>query len=126
MDINKVTFIGRLTKVPEKRTVASGQAVATFTIATNYAWTDRVSKEKTERTEFHHVVAWGKLAEIAAAYLQKGARVYLEGRLQRRAWQDAQGRKREAVEIVAVEIIMLSAKRDAATPIAEILERGEQ
>lgn len=108
MDINKVTLIGRLTRDPEKRSVPSGQQLASFSVATNHVWRDVRTKAKHDRTEFHRVIAWGKLAEIVLSYLQKASRVYVEGRLQYRDWTDAKGQKRSATDIIADEIIMLS------------------
>src|SRR5512145_2319654 len=94
MDINKVTLVGRLVRKPELRETASGQKVASFAVATNYMWRDYKTKEKHDATQFHRVVVWGKLADIAATYLDKASRVYLEGRLQYREWQDKEGKKR--------------------------------
>lgn len=108
MDINKVTLIGRLTRKPEARALASGQKLASFTVATNYLWKDLRTKEKRDKTEFHRVVAWGKLADIALRYLDKASRIYIEGRLQYRDWKDAKGSKRTSTDIIADEIIMLS------------------
>ncbi len=115
MDINKVTLIGRLTQNPNGKVAASGQHRASFTVATNYTWKDGKSKERKETTEFHRVVVWGKLADIAATYLAKGSRLYVEGRLVRRAVIGRNGADRETTEVVADEIIMLgSAKRKSA------------
>lgn len=107
MDINKVTLIGRLTHKPEERRLPSGQKLASFSVATNYVWKDYRTKEKKDKTEFHHVIAWGNLADIVLAYLEKGSRVYIEGRLQYRQWKDAQDQKKKVTDIIADEIIML-------------------
>jgi len=107
MDINKVTLIGRLTRKPEKRQVPSGQALAHFSIATNYIWKDHKTKQKKDTTQFHKVVVWGKLADIVLQYLDKASRVYIEGRLQYREWNDKKGAKRNGTDIIADEIIML-------------------
>ena len=107
MDINKVTLIGRLTRKPEARVLASGQKLATFSLATNYLWRDMKSKEKKDKTEFHRVIVWGRLADIVATYLDRASRVYVEGRLQYRDWQDKSGQKRKSTDIIADEIIML-------------------
>ena len=89
MDINKITLIGRLTAKPQAKELTAGQTVARFSIATNYIWKDVRTKEKKEKVEFHEVTVWGKLAEIVLAYLEKGSRIYLEGRLEYRKWEDA-------------------------------------
>src|SRR3989344_7682461 len=106
MDLNKTMIIGNLTREPEVRTTPGGQQVASFGVATNLTWTDQ-SGQKQERVEFHNVVAWRKLAEIIGQYLKKGGKVYIEGRLQTRSWDDAQGVKRYRTEIVADNMIML-------------------
>ena len=107
MDINKVTLIGRLTRKPEERTTPSGQRLASFSLATNHVWKDQKSKEKRDRTEFHRITVWGRLADIVTAYLDKGSRIYVEGRLQYRDWKDKAGQKRIMTEVIADEIIML-------------------
>lgn len=98
--VNKVIIIGNLGKDPELRHTPQGQAVATFPVATSENWTDK-SGQKQERTEWHRVVVWGKLAELCAKYLGKGRKAYIEGRLQTRAWDDKEGQKRYTTEIVA-------------------------
>ena len=109
MDLNKVMIIGRVTQDPEVRTLQGGQTVATFSVATNQRWTDQ-SGQKQERAEFHNVVAWRKLAEIIQQYVNKGMKIYIEGRLQTRSWDDPQGVKKYRTEIVASEMIMLDSK----------------
>lgn len=99
MNVNKVILVGRLTRDPEVRNTPSGQSVATIGMATNNYWTDK-SGQKQERTEFHSVVLWGKLAEIAGQYLTKGQECYVEGRLQTRTYTGKDGVERKAVEIV--------------------------
>lgn len=106
MDLNKAMVIGRLTRDPESRTTPSGQTVTNFSVATNFTWTDQ-SGQKQERVEYHDVVTWRKLAEICAQYLEKGRRVYVEGRLQTRDWEGQDGVKRYRTEIVADNMIML-------------------
>ena len=91
-NLNKVTLIGRLGQDPEIRYTPSGSAVASVNIATNDYWTDKQG-EKQERTEWHSLVFWGKLADRAQSYLKKGSQVYVEGRLQTRDWEDQQGQK---------------------------------
>lgn len=112
MDLNKVMIIGRVTRDPEVRTIPSGQTVASFSVATNRQWTDQ-SGQKQEKAEFHNIVAWRKLAEICQQYLKKGARVYIEGRMETRSWDDQQGVKKYRTEIIAQNMIMLDRKGDA-------------
>lgn len=107
MDLNKAMIIGNLTRDPEIRTTNSGQNVASFSIATNRTWKD-ASGQKQEKAEFHNIVAWGKLADICGQYLNKGKKVYIEGRLQTRDWEAQDGSKRQRTEIVAENMIMLS------------------
>lgn len=106
MSLNRAQVIGNMTRDPEVRTTSSGQSVANFSVATNMSWTDPQG-QKQERTEFHNVVAWGKLGEICGQYLAKGRRVYVEGRLQTRDWETPEGQKRQRTEIVAENVIML-------------------
>jgi len=106
MNLNKAMIIGNLTREPEVRTTPSGVTVASFGVATNFVWTDQ-SGQKQERAEFHNVVAWRKLADICGRYLKKGSKVYIEGRLQTRSWEDQSGVKRYRTEIVADNMIML-------------------
>lgn len=101
MNLNKVILVGRLTKDPEARTTPSGQTVCNFGLATNRVWTDRETNQKQEKTEFHNIVLWRKLAEIAAQYLKKGSLVLIEGRMETRSWQDANGNKKYKTEVVA-------------------------
>jgi single-strand DNA-binding protein len=109
MDLNKVMLIGNLTDAPEMRTIPSGQPVANFSIATNRRWKDSNTGSYKEDTQFHRIVAWGKLAEICSQYMSKGMKVYIEGRLTTRSWDDQKtGQKRYMTEIVAENAIMLS------------------
>lgn len=98
-------LIGRLTRDPEGRTTPSGRPVTSFSMATNKFWTDQ-SGNKQEATEYHNIVVWGKLAEIAAQYLVKGQEVYVEGRIQTRSWDAQDGTKRYTTEIIADNIQM--------------------
>ena len=98
--------IGNLTRDPETRTTPSGQAVCNFSIATSSSWKDAAGARQ-ERTEYHPIVAWGKLAEICQQYLAKGRKVFVEGRLQTREWEAQDGTKRQRTEIVAESMIML-------------------
>ncbi|MFW0838065.1 MAG: single-stranded DNA-binding protein [Candidatus Komeilibacteria bacterium] len=109
MDLNKATLIGRLTRDPEERTTPAGDHVASFSVATNFTWTDK-NGQKQDRSEFHNVVAWRRLAEIVGQYLKKGSKVYIEGRLQTRNWEDQNGIKRYRTEIIAENMIMLDSK----------------
>jgi single-strand DNA-binding protein len=107
--VNKVTLIGNLGQDPELRQTPGGTSVATFTLATNESWTDR-DGQKQERTEWHRIVAWAKLAEICGQYLRKGRQVYIEGRLTTRSWEDRQGNQRKTTEIVAQQMLMLGGR----------------
>ncbi len=113
-DLNKVMVIGRLGRDPEMRYTPSGRPVTTFSVASGRSWTTSDGKKRSE-TEWFNVVAWGGLAEICNRYLEKGLRVYIEGRLQTRRWEDAAGVKKSATEVVASEMIMLS-QRSRTSP----------
>ncbi|HKY34036.1 MAG TPA: single-stranded DNA-binding protein [Candidatus Polarisedimenticolia bacterium] len=104
--VNKVILVGHLGRDPELRYTPGGSAVANFTLATNDMWTDKAG-EKQERTEWHRIVVWGKQAEIAGQYLQKGKQVFIEGSLQTREWNDRDGNKRQTTEVRAQRVIML-------------------
>ena len=114
MDLNKAQIIWNITQDVELRQTPNGQNVTTLSIATNRNWTDS-SGMKQEQAEFHNVVMWGKLAEIAGQYLTKWKKVYIEGRLQTRNWEAQDGTKRYRTEIVGENMIMLSG-RDSGTP----------
>lgn len=105
--VNKVILIGNLGKDPEVRYMPSGGAVANVTLATSETWKDKQSGEKQERTEWHNVVFYNRLAEIAGEYLKKGSKVYVEGSLRTRKWQDKDGQDRYTTEIVASDMQML-------------------
>ena len=104
MNLNKVFLIGRLTQDPEVRTTPSGQLVCSFRLATNRIWTNQETKERQEKTDYHNVVLWQRLAEIASQYLKKGSLVMVEGRIQTRSWEDNSGNKRYRTEIIAENI----------------------
>lgn len=106
MNLNKAMIIGNLTRDPEVKTTPSGQNVASFSVATNRVWTN-AQGQKQEAVEYHNIVAWGKLAEICGQYLNKGKKIYIEGRIQTRDWQGQDGVKRYKTEIVAENMIML-------------------
>ena len=112
--INKVILIGNLGNDPEVRYTPSGTAVANVTIATNESWKDRNTGERQERTEWHRVVFFSRLAEIVEQYLKKGSKVFVEGRLQTRSWEQ-DGVKRYATEIIANEMQMLDSRGDAGS-----------
>lgn len=107
--LNKVMLIGRLGRDPELRKTQEGTAVTNFTIATNEEWIDKGTREKKEKTEWHRIVTFGKLAEICSNYLSKGRQVYIEGRIQTRSWEK-EGAKRYTTEIVANNMQMLDSK----------------
>jgi single-strand DNA-binding protein len=119
--VNKVILVGNLGRDPEIRYTRDGTAVANLNLATTDNWND-ANGQKQERTEWHRVVAWGKLAEIAKEYLGKGRQVYIEGRLQTRSWEDKDGNKRYTTEIRADQMLMLGGRggdapsRDAGPP----------
>lgn len=100
MNYNKSVIVGRVSQAPDLRKTPSGQSVASFGVATNRAWTDK-NGQKQENVEFHNIVAWGKLAELASAYLAKGSLVLVEGRLETRGWNDKDGNPRRTTQIVA-------------------------
>ncbi|MDP2586628.1 MAG: single-stranded DNA-binding protein [Candidatus Komeilibacteria bacterium] len=107
MDLNKAMIIGNVTRDPETRTTPAGQTVCNFAVATNLVWKDQ-SGQKQEKAEFHNVVAWRKLAETIAQYVKKGSRIYIEGRIQTRSWDDqATNTKRYRTEIICDNMIML-------------------
>ncbi len=112
--VNKAIIIGTLGRDPEIKYTASGSAVVNINVATNESWKDKNTGEMNERTEWHRIVMFGKLAEIAAQYLKKGSQAYFEGRLQTRKWQDQSGQDRYTTEIVANEMQMLGGRPDAS------------
>jgi single-strand DNA-binding protein len=118
MSLNRACIIGNLGADPEVKTVLpGGLRVATLRIATNSKWTDKDGTSQ-EATEWHRVVVWGRLAEIAGQYLKKGRQVYIEGRIQTREWKDQSGQKRYSTEIHAQQMQMLGAKSQAESDVA--------
>ena len=113
--INKVILIGNLGKDPELKFLQSGQPVANFSIATSEKWKDKSTGETKEQTEWHNIIMFGKLAEIAGQYLKKGSSVFIEGRLQTRKWQDKNGQDRYTTEIIANEMKMLGGRGDQSS-----------
>ena len=108
--VNKVILVGRLGKDPEVRYLPDGGAVCNITLATSETWKDKNSGDKQEKTEWHRVTFYRKLAEIAGEYLKKGREVYVEGRLETRKWQDKEGKDRYTTEIIANEMQMLGGR----------------
>lgn len=111
MSVNKVILVGRLGKDPETRYMTSGEAVTNATLATSENWKDK-NGEKQERTEWHNLVFYRRLAEVAGEYLKKGSQIYVEGRIQTRKWQDKEGKDRYTTEIIVNEMQMLSGKSE--------------
>src|SRR5262245_6647722 len=123
--INKVILIGNLGKDPEIRYTATGSAIANITIATSESWKDKQTGENVERTEWHRVVFYQRLAEIVGEYLRKGSKIYLEGRLQTRKWQDkTSGQDRYTTEIIADNMQMLDSKGGSAPGAASVYEKS--
>jgi single-strand DNA-binding protein len=112
--INKAIIVGTLGKDPDVKYTAGGSAVVNVSVATNEAWKDKSTGENVEKTEWHRIVIFGKLAEIAAQYLKKGSQVYFEGKIQTRKWQGQDGQDRYTTEIVANEMQMLGGRADAS------------
>jgi len=110
--VNKVIILGNLGKDPDIHVTKSGTSIANMSVATSFSWKDKDSGEREEKTEWHKVAMFGKLAEIAGEYLTKGSKVYLEGRLQSRSWEDDEGNTRYTTEIVAHEMKMLGDKKE--------------
>jgi len=128
--VNKVILIGRLGSDPELRYTPNGDAVANFRIATNRVWKDKEGNQQ-EKTEWHRIVAWRKLAERCGEYLKKGSHVYIEGRLETRSWEGKNGNKRYVTEVIANQMQMLEAKGEvraseqAPPPEREVFEEEE-
>ncbi|MFH1910233.1 MAG: single-stranded DNA-binding protein [bacterium] len=114
LNLNRAMILGNATRDAELRTTPNGKSVASFAVATNRRWSDRESGETREEVQFHEVVAWGKLGEIADMIVKKGTKVYVEGRLQTRSWEGQDGGKREKTEIIADNIIGLSSRAESA------------
>lgn len=122
--LNKVMVIGYVGRDPEMRYMPSGKPVTSFSVGATRSWTSS-DGERREETEWFNVVAWGNLAEICKQYLSKGRRVYVEGRLQTRSWDDQEGKKCFRTELVAHEMIMLDSPRDALGE-GEVTDVGEE
>ncbi len=122
--VNKVIIVGNLGKDPEVRYMPNGEAVANITVATTDSWKDKTTGEKREATEWHRVVFYRKLAEIAGQYLKKGSQVYIEGALKTRKWQDKEGHERYTTEINADTMQMLGRREGSGSPDYEQRSTG--
>ncbi|MCH2224865.1 MAG: single-stranded DNA-binding protein [Crocinitomicaceae bacterium] len=124
--VNKVILIGNLGKDPEVRHLENGAVVANFSIATSETYTDRNTGERRENTDWHNIVVWRGLAEVVEKYLRKGHKVYIEGKLKTRSWQDKEGNTRYTTEVVADEMTMLSRPENTQsnTPKAPYTPQG--
>ena len=111
--VNKVILLGRLGKDPELKYTPSGQAVTKFSLATSERWKDKGSGEFQERTEWHNIVCWSKLAETANQYLTKGSSVYIEGRLQTRSWEDKENKRHYMTEVIVNEMVMTGGRGES-------------
>lgn len=118
--LNRAQVIGNVTRDPEVRQTSGGQMVASFAVATNSSWVDKTGQRQ-EKAEFHNIVVWGKLAEIAQTYVKKGRKIYVEGRMQTRDWDGEDGVKRYRSEIVVENMILLDR---AGTPTGEGMDAG--
>lgn len=124
--VNKVILIGNLGKDPEVRRLDNGVVVATFSIATSETYTDKQSGEKKEITDWHDVVLWRGLAEIAEKYIRKGTKIYVEGKLKKRSWQDKEGTIRYNTEVIADEMTILSRLESKESPSAPYRKEEEK
>ncbi len=115
MSVNKVILLGRLGQDPELKYTPSGAAVCNFSLATSETWNDKNSGQKQERTEWHRIVVWGKLAELCNQYLSKGRQAFVEGRLQTRSWDDQSGQKRYTTEINATTVQFIGGQASAGS-----------
>ena len=130
--INKVILVGNLGAKPEVKYASNGNAISNLSVATSESWTDKSTGQKQERTEWHRVSLFGKLAEIAGQYLDKGSKVYVEGKLQTRKWQDQNGQDRYTTEVVVSgfngTLQMLDRRDDSSssTPSEDVTEKGPE
>ena len=122
--VNKVIIVGRLGNDPEVKTITNGQTVAHFNVATSENWTDQQG-QKQERTQWHRIVVWARLAEVCGQHLSKGRQVYVEGRLSTRSWEDQQGQKRYTTEIIAntVQFLGSATDRDNSTSMSSAADK---
>ena len=136
MNLNKVILVGRLVSDPEIRSTPGGQTVCNFRLATNRIWTDAKTGQKQQAAEYHNIILWRRLAEIASQFLTKGSLALIEGRLQTRSWQDSSGNKKYRTEVVAQTLQLgprtaekvIPAKKEGEIPPEEIpvIEDGEE
>ena len=124
--VNKVILVGNLGKDPETKYMPSGDCVCNFSIATTESWNDKTSGDKIEKTEWHNIVMFRRLAEVAGEYLRKGSQVYIEGKLQTRKWQDKQGNDRYTTEIRADQMQMLGGRGGNAGMAASAAPQAQQ
>lgn len=124
--INKVILVGTLGKDPEVKYTQGGSAIVNLSVATNESWKDKNTGEKVDKTEWHRVVMFGKLAEIAANYLKKGSQAYFEGKLQTRKWQDKDGQDRYSTEVVADQMQMLGGRLSNAMEHGSTVDTHQQ
>jgi single-strand DNA-binding protein len=124
--VNKVILIGNLGADPEMRAMPSGQSITNLRVATSETWKDKETGENKERTEWHSVAIFGRLAEIAGEYLRKGSKVYLEGSLRTRKWQDKQGNDRYTTEVIATEMQMLDGRGEGTQEPPRQQSRGRR
>ena len=123
--VNKVILIGNLGKDPEMRYLPSGEAIANFSVATSEAWTDKTSGDKKEATEWHRVVFFGRTAEVVGQYVKKGSKIYVEGRLQTRKWQDKEGQERYTTEVRGDVMRMLDRRGEGSAPMEQDATQAE-
>jgi single-strand DNA-binding protein len=123
MSVNKVIILGRLGQDPELKYTPGGMAVCNFTLATSESWADKAG-QKQERTEWHRVVVWGKLAELCNQYLTKGRQAFIEGSLQTRSWDDKSGQKRYTTEIVAKTVQFIGGQANAGAERSSSVSQG--
>lgn len=115
MSVNKVILLGRLGQDPELKYTPSGSSVCNFSMATTESWSDKQTGQKQEKTEWHRIVVWGKLAELCNQYLSKGRQAFVEGRIQTRSWDDKDGQKRYATEILASTVQFIGGPQDSSS-----------
>ena len=125
-DLNKAMIIGRLTKDPEAKNLQSGKIMSVFSLATNKSWKDKSTGEKNETAEYHNIIVFGKLAEICNQYLNKGKRVFIEGRLQTRSWENQNGDKRYTTEIIAENMMMLDGAKNSSNQTEQVSSNQTQ
>jgi single-strand DNA-binding protein len=124
--LNRAMVLGNLTRDPETRTTPAGLTVVSFSVATSRRWKDQKTGEMREATEFHNIVAWSKLAQTIGTYCHKGSKVYIDGRLQTRSWDDPTGVKKSRTEIVAETMIMLDSKGSGGAAPANTTAAAEE